>query len=72
MSEAWRAAGQPTRLTGVIHGHHDENGWTGELRWYLHSAYKRGQMVEATADQIAAWHAWQVTRRRLRENLGWR
>lgn len=71
MSDAWRAAGSPARLTCVIHGHTDENGWTGQIRWYVHRAYKRGELVEATPDQLTAWRAWQTDSRRLRRELGW-
>jgi hypothetical protein len=58
---AWRAAGAPRRVTLVTEGHTDADGtWRGEHRWVLAAPYKRGQLVDATPEQVAAWKAWRA------------
>ncbi len=62
-SDAYQAAGRPPKVILVIVGSTGANGeQISEQRWYLAARYKRGEMVEATPRQVAAWAAWRAGR----------
>jgi hypothetical protein len=62
-SAAWRSAGSPAKVTLVTVGNLDAEGkYHSELRWYLSAPLPRGEFVEATPEQVAAWEAWRATR----------
>jgi len=62
-TEAWRAAGSPAKVISVIHGGRDTYGrYHSEHRWYLAAAWRRGERIEATPEQTAAWQAWCASR----------
>ena len=58
-SAAWRAAGRPPKVVPVRVGGTGADGkYVSERRWYLAAKFKRGEKVEATPEQVAAWDAW--------------
>src|SRR5258707_770730 len=62
---AWRAAGSPAQLSRFF------TFSSGEPRshWYLAAPLKaRGERIEATPEQVAAWGAWVWERERIRRN----
>jgi hypothetical protein len=60
---AWRAAGSPAKVTLAHVGSRDADGnYHSEQRWYLAASLRRGQLVEATPEQVAARHAWCASR----------
>ncbi len=60
---AWRAAGSPAKVMLVNEGRRDADGnRRSEQKWYLAAPFKRGERIEATAEQVDAWYAWRRTR----------
>ena len=60
---AWRAAGSPRKVTPVYAGSRDADGnYHAKLHWYLAAPYRRGEHIEATPEQVAAWQAWCASR----------
>jgi hypothetical protein len=50
-------------VTLVHVGSRDADGnYHGEPRWYLAVPLRRGQFIEATPEQVAAWQAWCASR----------
>lgn len=60
---AWRAAGSPAKVSLAHIGSIDADGnHHSEAKWLFSAALKRGQIVEATPEQVDAWYAWRNSR----------
>lgn len=67
MHEAWRTAGRPAKLQRTLIRSGDN--W-GE-KWFVTSAWRRGENLEATPEQVQSWQQWRHTQRRIRREMGW-
>jgi hypothetical protein len=60
---AWRAAGSPAKVSLVHLGAIDADGnYHRETKWVFSASLKRGEIIEATPEQVDAWYAWHNNR----------
>jgi hypothetical protein len=60
---AWRAAGSQARVKYVNSGSIDGDGnYRAAHIWCLAAPLKRGEIIEATPEQVDAWYAWRNSR----------